>query len=339
VPASEFQPLTIKLLFSHFYFPSNLKFSLLLLLLLPLHSFAQSGPRNTMQQNQQSRQYFNQSMNQRTQDFQMRQLQKNRPSSGAPQMSPEARQQAQARQQQAEQEANEKLARFAQEQQRQHQEHPAQNPQQAAAQQQEDERQLALLALKNYRDVFLPGQLANALQARQLSPKGERALQGLNESLLDKAWWSKQPAAPLSGKIKAYSDTLTALTAGLLGFDLASPPPTPAQLSSSRIDEMLAKGSFDQKAATQIMLEVATAEKLIAGKELAKAVMDFQTTAASQELHSDPKKLQKEVKASLHEVNTELQRYHARIVTLSRLNAAQKIMHKSTSTYLARNGK
>lgn len=67
-----------------------------------------------------------------------------------------ARLQAQAKQQKQEQDATESLARLAQEQRRQ--EHPAKNPQQAAAQQKADDKQLTLLAVKNYRDVFLPGQ-------------------------------------------------------------------------------------------------------------------------------------------------------------------------------------
>jgi hypothetical protein len=297
-----------------------------------------------MQQNQQSREYFNRTMNQRAEDFQMRQLQKRRYVRGVQQpVNPEAQLQAQAKQQQAEQEANEKLARLAQEQQRKRQEHPAQNPQQAATQQKEDDKQLALLAVKNYHDVFLPGQFSNALQARNLSPKAQQDLQNLNENLLNEAWWSKQGAAQLPGKVKAYSDTLTSLTAGLLGFDLASPPPTPAQLSGSRFDDLLVNGAFDQNAATQIMQEVALAEKIIAGKGLAKAVMDFQNlstnSTSSQELQSDPKKLRKEVKESLRQVNTEMQRYQIRIGTLERLPSAQDAILKSASRYLAKNGK
>lgn len=175
-----------------------------MLLLLPLHSFAQygrgyTGP--TMQQNQQSRQDFNRMTNQRTQDFQQRQLQRNRPGQPSRATTPETRLQAQAKQQKLEQEANESLARLTQ-QQRQRQEHPAKNPQQAAAQQKADDKQLTQLAVKNYRDVFLPGQVASALEAQQLSPSAQQTLRGLNDNLLNDAWWGKQDGAQLPAKIK-----------------------------------------------------------------------------------------------------------------------------------------
>ena len=311
-------------------------------MLLPLSSYAQfgrsyTGP--TMQQNMQSRQDFNRMTNQRTMDFQSRQLQKNRSASGTPAtagISAEAQRQAQAKQQQAEQAANDKLAQLAQAQERKRLEHPAKNPQQAAAQQQADDRQLALLALKNYRDVFLPGQFATALQARDLSPKAQQTLQTLNDNLASDGWWSKQPAAQLPATVKACGDSLTALTAGLLGFDLASPPPTPAQLSSSRLDDMLAKGTFTPAAAAQLVQEVATAEKLISGDKLAQAVLDFQRVSSTEA--ATPKKLRKATEASLNRYNVELMRYQARIYSLSRLPAAQKAMVKATTTYLAKNG-
>jgi len=324
-----------------------MKLSLLLLLSVPMHAFAQFGPTYTgptMQQNQQSREYFNRSMNQRTQDFQMRQINKNRPSQGmrVPAASPETQQEAQARQLQAEKEANEQLARLAQEQQRKRDERPAPNPQQAAARQKEDERQLALLALKNYRDVFLPGQLANALQARYLSPAAASSLQRISDKLLNDAWWSKQEPAQLTATVKAYSDSLTSLTTSLLGFDLASPPPTPDQLSSKRVDDLLAKNALTQQAGAQIVQEVATAEKLIAGNGLAKAVVDFNALNTpgpnTQALQSDPKKLRQEVQARLRRVSSEMQRYESRIGTLSRLPNAQKTMHDAMAIYLKKQG-
>ncbi|MDQ2769906.1 MAG: hypothetical protein M3Y54_05330 [Bacteroidota bacterium] len=329
-----------------------MRISLLLFLLLPLHSFAQFGPGYTgptMQQNQQSRQDFNRMTNQRTQDFNQRAQdhlsrmgEANRASGAMRPMTPEEQRQAQAKQQQAKQEATEKLAHLVQEQQRRRQEHPAKNPQQAAAQQKEDDKQLNLLGVKNYRDFFLADQISNAVQARQLTPKAQQTLKSLSVNLLSDAWWRKQEGAQLAEKVKAYSDSLTSLTAGLLGFDLASPPPTPAQLAASQLDALLAKGTFDQQAATEIIQGVALAEKLIAGRGLAEAVMNFKSLnsngAASQELQSDPKKLQKEVSASLRRVNTEMQHYNARIVTLARLSAAQNALFNSTSNYLAKNG-
>jgi hypothetical protein len=323
----------------------------LLLLLLPLQSFAQfgrgyTGP--TMQQNMQSRQDFNRMSNQRTMDFnrqaqdrQLRRMEGTRTGSGTSALSAAERQQAQARQQKAELEANEKLAHLAQEQQRQRQAHPAPNPQ-LAARQQNDDRQLALLALKNYRDVFLPGQVSGALQARSLSDTAERHLQTLNETLTNDDWWSRQDGPQLAGKIKAYGDTLTALTADLLGYALVSPPPMPAPLAGRRLDEMLALGTFNQTTAAQILQEEARAEKITAGAGLAEAVVAFQnlsaSSAASPELQRNPRKLRKEVATSLRLVNAELQHYQTRIYFSNRLPAAQKAMVKATTTYLAKHG-
>ncbi|GAA4354356.1 hypothetical protein GCM10023185_16090 [Hymenobacter saemangeumensis] len=296
------------------------------------------GP--TMQQNQQSRDHFNRSMNQRTQDFQMRQLQKNRSVPGMPPANAEDKLQAQANQQKAEQEANEQLTRLAQEQQRKREERPAKNPQQAAAQLKEDQRQLTLLTVKNYRDVFLPGQYSTAMEARTLSPASRHSLDRITARLMEEAWWGKQEGSQLPAIIKSYSDSLASLATGLMGFDLASPPPTPAQLTGSRVDELLEKGTFNQQTAWQIMQEVGMAEKLIAGDGVVKAVLEFQelssANASNQALQSNPKKLQKEVQARLSRVNSEMLRYETRIGTLGRLPAAQKTMHKSTSTFLAK---
>ena len=322
-----------------------MKYSLLFLL-LPLQSFAQfgrsyTGP--TMQQNQQSRQDFNRMTNQRTQDFQQRQLQRGRPG-GLP-LARETRQQAQAKQQKLEQDATESLARLAQEQQRQRQEHPAKNPQQAAAQQKADDKQLTLLAVKNYRDVFLPGQLLTALDAQQLSPSAQQSLQNLNGSLLDDAWWSKQDDPQATGKVKAYGDTVAALTAGLLGFNFAAPPAKPAKFSVSSLNERLATDAFDQNAATQLMREAALAERLSAldSDNLAKAIQEFTALSAAvatdPALQSDPKKLRKEVQKSLRAFNKELVHYSMRIGASNQIYLAEKALRKSTSTYLAKNSK
>ena len=281
--------------------------------------------------------------NQRTQDFQSQQLQKNRTRPSGLPMTRETQLQVQAKQQKSELEANEKLVRLAQEQQRKHQEHPAKNPQQAAAQQKADNKQLTLLAEKNYREVFLPGQVLNALEAQKLSPSAQRSLQNLNKNLEDDAWWSKQEGAQLTGKIKAYSDTLTALTTGLLGFDLASPPATPAPLSGSSIDGVLTKDAFNQNAATQLIQQAALTERLMAFEQLAVAVKDFNTlstaAASGPALPSDPKKLRKEVQKSLRTVNKEMGRYYVRIVSSDRIYNADKALRKSTSEYLTKNGK
>ena len=312
-----------------------------MLLALPLHAFAQfgrsyTGP--TMQQNQQSRQDFNRMTNQRTQDFQQRQLLRGRSGPGG--LSPrEASLQAHAKQQKLEQEATESLARLAQQQQRQRQEHPAPNPQLAAAQQKADEKQLTLLAVKNYRDVFLSGQLSNALEAQQLSPSAEQSLGKMNENLLNDAWWSKQDRAQAMGKVKAYGDSLTALTTGLLGFSLSAPPAKPAAFSADGLKEQLTKDTFDQNAATQLIRDAALSERLSAldSDNLPKAVQEFTTLATA--LPSDPKKLRKEVQKSLEAVNKELARYQMRLAASTQVYSAEKALRKTTSTYLAKNSK
>jgi hypothetical protein len=295
-----------------------------------------------MQQNQQSRQYFNQMTNQRTQDFQQRQLLRSRSGQGNSLPTRETQLQAQAKQRQLEQAATESLARLAQQQQQQRQEHPAKNAQLAAAQQKADEKQLTLLAVKNYREVFLPGQVAGALEAQQLSPSAQQRLQNLNGNLLDDAWWSKQEGAQVTGNVKAYSDSLTSLTAGLLGFDLASPPALPAPFSVSGLNERLTKDAFDQNAATQLLREAALTERLRAGGQLAKAVQEFSalaTAAASPTLPGDAKKLRKEVQKSLRTVTKELARYNARIAASDDVYLAEKALRKSTAAYLAKNSK
>jgi valyl-tRNA synthetase len=291
-----------------------------------------------MQRNQQSVQQFNQMTNQRTQEFQQRQQQSRLGYAGRPL----TRALDPAKQQQLEQEANEKLAQLAQQQQRQRQEHPAPDPQQAALQQKKDEQQLTLLAVKNYREVFLPGQVAGALQARKLTPKAQRELQNLNAHLMNNRWWKKQAEAQLPGSIKAYGDTLHAMTTGLLGFDLASPPLMPAPLSVSRLDEQLAADVFDQTAATQLVREAALSEKLQAGQQLIQTVAEFSRLSAAvtnPERPQDPKKLKAEVQASLRQVYRAMARYYGRINESSFVYEAEAALVKSTTAYEAKTAK
>ncbi|RZK62136.1 MAG: hypothetical protein EOO59_03335 [Hymenobacter sp.] len=318
-----------------------MKTLLRLILLLPLPAFAQfgrsyTGP--TMQQNQQSRQDFNRMTNQRTQDFQQRLLLRGRSGQGGLSMR-EASLQAHAKQQKLEQEATESLARLSQQQQRQRQEHPAPNPQQAAAQQKADDKQLTLLAVKNYRDVFLPGQLSSALEAQSFSPSAAQSMRSLNQNLLDDAWWSKQAGAQAPANVKAYGDSLRSLTAGLLGFSLAAPPAKPAAFSANGLREQLTKDTFDQSAATQLLREAALSDRLSAlhSDNLPKAVQEFSDLATA--LPSDPKKLRKEVQKSLREVNKQLARYQLRLAAANQVYLAEKALRKTTSTYLAKNTK
>ena len=257
-------------------------------------------------------------------------------------MTPEEQLKAQAKQQQLEQAANEKLAKLAQEQQRRREQHPAANPQQAALQQKKDDKQLNVLAVKNYRDVFLPGQVANAFQAQQLTPKAEQSLRNLNKNLQDKSWWKKQEGIQLTNALKAYSDTLTSLTTNLLGFGLASPPPLPPPFSVSGLNALLATNAFDQNAATQLIRDAALSDKLAAGEQLAEAVNNFSSlsvTAADQGPQINPKKLKEEVQASLRSVNKGMERYYARISASHAVLDAQKALLKSTADYLAKNRK
>lgn len=319
-----------------------------LLLLVPLHSFAQfgrsyTGP--TMQQNMQSRQDFNRMTNQRTQDFQRQQMERSQQrmwNSGRP-LSKETRAQALAKQQQLELEATEKLARLAQEQQRRRQEHPAKNPQQAAAQLKADNKQLNRLAVKNFQEVFLPGQYLRALAAQQPAASTERSLRSLNENLLSDAWWSRQNGAQAANAVKAYGDSITQLTSSLLGFNLASPPAVPAPFSARSLDEQLLKDTFDQPAATQLVQDAALTERLLASEQLSQAVKDFaamsSAVATDAALQGDPKKLRKEVQKGLRTVNKALAQYSARLDASNKTSSAVAALYKSTASYLAKSNK
>ncbi|WP_210116195.1 hypothetical protein [Hymenobacter fodinae] len=295
-----------------------------------------------MQQNMQSRQDFNRMTNQRSQEFRMAQTQKNRAGYGAGPMTKEAQLQAQAKQQKLELEANQKLAQLAQEQERRRQQHPAPNPQQAVLQQKKDDKQLNRLAVKNYREVFLPGQVTNALQAQQLSPEAQHQLQRLNKNLMDKSWWKNRDGVQLQASIKAYSDTLTSLTTGLLGFNLASPPSMPSAFSVSSLNAQLANDKFDQGAANRLIQDAALTGRLTAGEQLTKAVNEFSrlsTAASDQELQTNTKKLKEEVQEGVRSVAKAMDRYIVRINSSTAIDDAQKALLKSTETYLAKKGK
>ena len=300
-----------------------------------------------VQQNRQSQQDFNRMTQQRQQDFQQRSMQRsmdrNSYRRATRPLTAEEVQQAQQKQQQAEQQATDKLAQLAQQQQRQRQEHPAASPELAAAQQKKDDKQLSVLAVRNYHDVFLPDQVSRARQEQQFSPSAQRALNRLHQNLSEKSWWKKQEDAQLPGSIKAYGDTLRVLTTGLFGFDLTSPPAMPAPLSMSGVMNGLATHTFDQGVATKLIQDAALSEKLLAGRELTKAVTAFSSlstsAAANPELASNPKKLREQVQASLREVEAEVVRYYARLDGSDKITNAQKALVKSTEAYLARNKK
>ncbi|RTQ49282.1 hypothetical protein EJV47_14165 [Hymenobacter gummosus] len=320
-----------------------MKHLLLPVLLLPVCAFAQTNRTPTMQSHMQSVRQFNQMTNQRTMEFQQRQMQKgmlnSRSAYSSGMMTRKEQQEVQAKQLAREKEAETKLANLTQELQRKREQSPAANPQQAAAQQKKDEKQLTLLTVKNYKEVFLPGQLNSALQSRQLPFESQRQLAGLNKTLTDNKWW-KQHGSQAGASIKAYSDTLTSLTTELLGFALASPPAMPATPSAGAIKAQLAASTFDQAAATQLMRDAALSEKLLAGTELMKAVQEFTAlNTASPELQGNPRKLQSEVEAKLRQVNKAMYRYDARFGTLTLVSDTYRDLLKYTSAYVAKNGK
>ncbi|RTQ51395.1 hypothetical protein EJV47_06210 [Hymenobacter gummosus] len=239
------------------------------------------------------------------------------------------------RQEQAEQQANEQIAQLAQEQQRKRLAQPAQDAQQAAAQQREDARQLTRLTVKSYQEVFLRGAVTDALQTMALSPAAQEQVQRISEELRDGAWWSQQDPAQAQAQVAAHSATLTNLTSTLLGYDIATTPPAVAAPSASRLSEGLANDEFDRGEAARLLNDAALAERITAGAGLARAVRALQQLAAPAG-PPDSKKLRTEVKASLRQVNQELQRYHARVGTTGKLSAAQKAIVQATDEYLAK---
>lgn len=256
-------------------------------------------------------------------------------------MSAEQLAKVRAQQQEAESKATEQLAQLVQQQERRRQEHPAADAQQATTQQQADAKQLATLTVKAYRETFLPGQLLSALQAQSLSSKGQQDLQAINHDLLDNDWWSKE-AAQAPAKVAAYGNTLATLTTELLGFDLASPQPAPAPVAITALDELLAKDTFDRIAAGKLIQTAAQADKRLAGARLAQAVRDFQDlgtrVATNQGATQELKKQRNEVKKSLQHVNRELMRYSLQVGNSGSLAQVHKALLKATGDYLDKNG-
>jgi len=307
-----------------------------------------SNYRVQQQQQQQTHQNFQRMQEQQRQQMQQ-QYDRNQQQYWARQQvmlhrlpSPKQLAQLQVQQQQAEQRASEQLAQLAQEQQRRRQEHPATNGQEAETQQKEDARQLTRLAVKNYQEVFLPGQMRSALQSLALAPTAQQNLQAINNELLSNAWWRQQDAAQVQEKVAAYGKTLAGLTTELLGFSAPELPSPPAPFSASPLQEMLASGKFEQTAAAQLIREAALADKRLEGEPLAQAIKNFTEVGArggaAPATPQDQKQQRDEVKKSLRRVNQELQGYYARVARPSRLRAAQKAIIQATDGYLADKG-
>jgi|GEM_PF-1620980 len=247
----------------------------------------------------------------------------------------------QALQRQAEQKATDQVAQLSQEQQRKRLEQPVADAQQAAAQQKADARQLTLLTVRNYQEVFLPGQVTNALQAQTLPLKGLEDLHNISQELQSSSWWSQQDATQLRGKLVAHSNALATLTGELLGYDLASAAPVPAPFASGRLDEMLANDTFDQAMTTQLIGAAAQADKLAAGAQLAEAVRAFNALVTKAMTNPTPasnqKALRSEVKAAVRSINKEMSGYNTRVAASTQLYQAYKVIQKSTAAYLAKN--
>lgn len=349
-----------------------MKLSLPLLLLLPLHAaFAQmrptySAPRpgytpaplyhpststyQTQQRTQQqAHQTFQQMQSQQRQQMQDRYYYNRSQPYGLPhrqlaqrhRLSPEQQQQDLARQQQAEQKATEQITQLTQAQQRRRQEHPAADAQQAAAQQLADTKQMKVLTVKTYREVFLPGQLLSIQQSLQPTSGAKQLLQAVNSDLLDNAWWGKEPMQ-VPTKVAAYGNTLATLTTGLLGFDLASPALPPTPLAVATLDELLAKDAFDRSVAAQLLQTAAQSEKRLTGARLAQAVKEFQDLSAQVGATKQPsqsvKRQRKEIQKSLLRVNKELARYSTQVGNSGSLDQAQEAILKATTGYLAKSG-
>jgi hypothetical protein len=250
--------------------------------------------------------------------------------------------QDQEKQRQAEQKATEQLAQLAQEQQRRQTAQPQPDEEQALAQKQADARELTRLSVKNYQEVFLPGQVQATLQSMVMSPAAGQRVQRIEQDLRNNAWWRGQNAAQAQQQLVAYSTELATLTSGLLGFDVSSTPAATVPLSMNLIQEQLAKNEFDQAVAGQLLQEAGRAERAATGMDLAQAVVELQkfasAAATSADYQQDPKKLRSEAKARMQRVRQELQRYHARIGSAGKVLEAQNAILKSTAAYLERTG-
>ena len=238
-------------------------------------------------------------------------------------------------QQQAELKAEEQLAQFIQDQERQRQQQPAQDAAQALARQQADAKALNRLKVSTYREVFLPGQITTAQQSMHFSPGAQKQVESIGTTLLDKDWWSKQEATRLPGTLAAYGDTLSSLTAALLEFELTSPPNAPALPAQDFYEAVFATGNFDPDAAQQLIREAARAEKIESGARLAQAVAAFRALTTSAASATTPQQLQKSVQSSLQTINRELRQYDFRASGMGRLAYTQKALRKAATTYLA----
>jgi len=243
-----------------------------------------------------------------------------------------------AKQHAAELKATAELTRLAHRQDSLRLAHPAPNAIQTAARQKADEQALAQLTVKNYRDVFLPGQVMAAEEARSLPEKGMQDWVNISKELSDNAWWSKQDPAQLLAKVAAYRTSLTSLTTALLGFDPATAPKAERMPSTAALDAMRAKGAFDQQVATQFLQEAARVEKLGASMKLVSTLNDFNhdvaQAAARPEMQQNPQKLRNTVKSGLKDLNKAMDAYEMQMGGSQVLSYAQGTIEKCATTFL-----
>ena len=255
----------------------------------------------------------------------------------------EQREKRVAKQHEAELKATAELARLPRRQDSLRLARPAPNAIQTAARKKADEQALAQLTVKSYRDVFLPGQVMAAEEARSLPEKGMQDWQNISKELLDNAWWSKQDPAQLLAKVTAYRTTLTTLTTDLLGFDPATAPKAERMPSTAALDAMRAKGTFDQHVATQFLQEAARFEKVSSSTKLVSALNDFNRevaeAAARPEMQQNPQKMRNTVKSGFHDLNKAMARYELEMAQSQTLDYAQTTIEKCATTFLAKNDK
>ena len=322
-----------------------MRIPLLLLLALPLPAVAQYGGSNygnSQFQASQRQAQMSANFQRQTMDHMMSRM--NSSPSRAQQADWAAqREKRVAKQHEAEQKATGALARLAHRQDSIRLAHPGPNALQVAARRKADDQALAQLTVKSYRDVFLPGQVTAAEEARSLPAKGIQDWQTITKELTDNAWWSQQDPAQLPGKIAAYRTTLTALTTELLGFDPATAPKAERMPSTTALDAMRAKGLFDQQVATQFLQEAARFEKIAHSTKLVSALNDFNrelaeaaTRPANQQ---NPQKMRNAVKSSLNDLNKGMARYELEMNQSQVLSYAQTTIEKCATSFLPKNDK
>ncbi|GAB3588741.1 hypothetical protein [Hymenobacter daeguensis] len=317
-----------------------MRLPLLLFLALPLSAAAQmNGSSFGNSQFQASQRQAQMSNNFQRQTMERSMSRMNSASSSAQRVQWTAQREKQvAKQHENEQKATDALARLAHRQDSLRLAHPAPNAIQTAARKKADEQALAQLTVKNYRDVFLPGQVMAAEEARSLPEKGLQDWQNISKELLDNAWWSKQDPAQLLAKVAAYRATLTTLTTTLLGFDPATAPKAERMPSTAALDAMRAKGAFDPQVATQYLQEAARVEKLGASAKLVSALNDFNhdvaEAAARPEMQQNPQKLRNTVKSGLNDLNKGMAHYEMQMAQSQVLSYAQGTIEKCATAFL-----